>query len=88
MDEEAKLGVLESKLAPDSLKEHFAAEGDKYKTYKDMKTKIENYLAETEGIYDDPMEVNAVNKGKGKGKGKEKGKQQQQQRQVTPRWQQ
>ena len=63
VDEEAKLGVLESKLAPDSLKEHLAVTGEKYSTYMEMKMKIEAYLADRDGLdASDPMDINAVGK--------------------------
>ena len=82
IDEETKLGVLEAKLAPDSIKEHLSLHGDKYETYKGMKDKVEQFLLDKEDDETDAMDVNAVSevnavydphgkgaKGRGKGRG-------------------
>lgn len=76
VDEEVKLGVLESKLSPETIREHLSLHGEKYETYKDMKDRIEQYPLDKEGQdeADDPMDVDAIGYGKGKDKGKGKGK--------------
>lgn len=76
VDEEERIAVLQTKIAPDGIREHLLMNSSRLDSYEKVENEIDEWLIAHGGNSNTQMQVGAVdwNKGGKKGKGKDGGK--------------